>query len=353
MPRCPAQPRLPLLAHRERAPYGGRGACATCSTITTVYTCSERAAEDARRRSHSQDLRRFTCTKTTTCTKVVISTKVVCGLLQSIGRALVGSPSPIFRFGEKQPLEKRTAGPCRTRICEALVALPLLSSKPEILMSGDTTSRCIWTADYRTLNTCGGGLLSHRSASGGSTFRSNCSTSRGHTSKVNRSGGQGIDPDEVRRVQAIVDHRSLIAADEEYLAEQQMMMRPGPFHIMSDQDSSDSDAEYWVGGGGSGAATDRSRRPAAMRRTSAKRKQTSKPKPSAAAEVEVVEEPEPEPATFRSGVEERLLEHAFSIGGACTRVEAVPVDQPQPRSPVRTHPRPSARSCPCPRSPIS
>ena len=66
--------------------------------------------------------------------------------------------------------------------------------------------------------------------------------------------GSGIDPDEVRRVQAIVDHRSLIAADEEYLAEQQMMMRPGPFHIMSDQDSSDSDAEYWVGGGGSGAA---------------------------------------------------------------------------------------------------
>lgn len=179
---------------------------------------------------------------------------------------------------------------------------------------------CIWTSEFPALRigdlpkhppTYRTGAATSRAGSGNSnTQRSMLAT---HRSKVNRSGGQGIASEELMRVQAVVDERMAMVEDEQWLAQQQRMMRPGPFHVYSDDEDEYSDDHDEPATGGA--------LPAGMTKLPLSKLNKSKKKgEKVATKPELAQPPAPEEElpviTFRTGQEERLLDHGYSLGGA-------------------------------------
>ena len=218
---------------------------------------------------------------------------VIISTVRTIELSLPSSLNPNFCFGARSQVLKHVrsmAGPA--------TSLPTHPRQQEWINS-NIESRCIWTLDARddAAWTSRTGASTYRS-DGMSTYRSD-GTPR-HRSKVNRAGGQGIDHTELMRVRAIVEQRRAVEDDELWLQEQQKMLRPGPFHVMSGTDNSSDDDDDEA---------------ARRRRRRRKKRQAELEKKAAALTAEADEEPESPPATFRDGVEEVLLEHGFSIGG--------------------------------------
>ena len=166
--------------------------------------------------------------------------------------------------------------------------------------------RCIWTnrewdPTLHIRGIKGAGSVTSRSAyssrsSGSATDRSGSQTARYRPSKINRSGGQGISPEELDKIRNLVGDRLAVEEDEEWLAEQQRMLRPGPFH-MGEFDRSD------------GLSDDENSNPIVLRMPKNPRGQRDK-QPARDADVETSP-----PITFRGNREEKLLEHGFTLGG--------------------------------------